>query len=88
MPNRVKSEHSVINYTWAETFLTHLSTNKVYGDTPNKLSLIEKKTRYEINPKSIYVSGISESMFSVKNKTLIIAIDAIVPPIIATDFPI
>jgi len=39
-----------------------LSTNKVYGDTPNKLILIEKKTRYEINPKSKYINGISELM--------------------------
>ncbi len=39
-----------------------LSTNKVYGDTPNKLSLVEKKNRFEINPKSKFANGISEQM--------------------------
>ena len=26
-----------------------LSTNKVYGDNPNKLKIIEKKTRWELS---------------------------------------
>ena len=38
------------------------STNKVYGDTPNELPLIELKTRFEINPKHIYYKGIDENM--------------------------
>jgi len=38
------------------------STNKVYGDTPNELPLIELKTRWEINPKHSFEKGIDESM--------------------------
>ncbi len=38
----------------------HLSTNKVYGDTPNFLNLIEKETRYDFNDQQYY-NGISET---------------------------
>lgn len=38
------------------------STNKVYGDTPNHLPLIEQETRWEIDPSHRYVRGIDESM--------------------------
>ncbi len=44
------------------------STNKVYGDTPNKLPLIEKETRYEISPNHHYKNGIKEDM-SIDNST-------------------
>ena len=37
-----------------------MSTNKVYGDNPNKLPLLEK-TRWEINPKHKFYKGIDES---------------------------
>ncbi len=39
-----------------------LSTNKVYGDRPNSLPLIELKTRWEIDPGHSYVAGIREDM--------------------------
>jgi CDP-paratose 2-epimerase len=39
-----------------------LSTNKVYGDTPNRLPLSEQETRWEIDPGHPYASGIDESM--------------------------
>ena len=43
--------------------LAHLSTNKVYGDRPNKLALQEKKKRYELNKNNIfYRKGINETM--------------------------
>ncbi len=38
------------------------STNKVYGDTPNALPLIEEKLRYELPKKHQYYNGIDESM--------------------------
>ncbi|MDQ2800278.1 MAG: NAD-dependent epimerase/dehydratase family protein [Armatimonadota bacterium] len=38
------------------------STNKVYGDTPNRLPLIEQETRYEIEPGHTYENGIREDM--------------------------
>ncbi len=40
----------------------YVSTNKVYGDTPNHLRIVEKKTRYEIANKNKFKKGISESM--------------------------
>ncbi|MFA6006375.1 MAG: NAD-dependent epimerase/dehydratase family protein [Candidatus Paceibacterota bacterium] len=38
------------------------STNKVYGDTPNYLPLVEKRLRYEINSKHKFKNGIDETM--------------------------
>ena len=38
------------------------STNKVYGDTPNRLPLLEQATRWEIDPAHPYQIGIDEAM--------------------------
>ncbi|MDB9519622.1 NAD-dependent epimerase/dehydratase family protein [Roseofilum reptotaenium CS-1145] len=38
------------------------STNKVYGDTPNRLPLLEQETRWEIDPEHTYHTGIREDM--------------------------
>ncbi|HAZ14442.1 MAG: NAD-dependent epimerase [Bdellovibrionales bacterium GWA2_49_15] len=38
------------------------STNKVYGDNPNLLPLIEREDRYEIDPSHAYHPGIDEFM--------------------------
>lgn len=38
------------------------STNKVYGDRPNRLPLIELEQRWEIAPDHAYAQGIDESM--------------------------
>jgi CDP-paratose 2-epimerase len=38
------------------------STNKVYGDTPNRLPLVELDTRWEIAENHPYKNGIDESM--------------------------
>jgi CDP-paratose 2-epimerase len=38
------------------------STNKVYGDAPNRLPLVELKTRWEIDPSHKYIGGISEDL--------------------------
>ena len=45
-----------------------MSTNKVYGDNPNKLPLIEKKTRWELKKSHKYQRGINETM-SIDNCT-------------------
>ena len=39
-----------------------VSTNKVYGDTPNYLPLIEQETRWEIDSNHEYAGGIPETM--------------------------
>lgn len=39
------------------------STNKVYGDTPNSLPLVETETRWELDPSHVYAKhGIDETM--------------------------
>ena len=40
----------------------YVSTNKVYGDNPNKIKLIEKKLRFEVDRKSSFYKGVNESM--------------------------
>ena len=45
-----------------ETPFVFTSTNKVYGDTPNRLPLRELPLRWEIEPGHEYDLGISESM--------------------------
>ena len=38
------------------------STNKVYGDAPNKLPLRQHETRWEIHPDHTYADGIAEDL--------------------------
>jgi CDP-paratose 2-epimerase len=38
------------------------STNKVYGDLPNRLPLLERELRFEIDPAHRYAAGIPEEM--------------------------
>ena len=45
-----------------------MSTNKVYGDNPNKLKIIEKKNRFELSSSNRYYKGIDEN-FSIDNCT-------------------
>ena len=45
-----------------EAVFIFTSTNKVYGDTPNRLPLVELETRYEIAPGHAYENGIREDM--------------------------
>lgn len=40
----------------------HCSTNKVYGDTPNFLPLVEQELRWEIESNHPYANGIDETM--------------------------
>jgi CDP-paratose 2-epimerase len=45
-----------------EAVFLFTSTNKVYGDAPNELPLIELATRWEIDPAHAFSGGIDESM--------------------------
>lgn len=51
-----------------EAVFIFTSTNKVYGDLPNELPLIEQETRWEIKPSHRYQRGIDETM-SIDNST-------------------
>ncbi|MFF0738180.1 NAD-dependent epimerase/dehydratase family protein [Streptomyces chartreusis] len=46
----------------ADAPLIHCSTNKVYGDHPNALPLVERETRWEIAEGHRYAAGIREDM--------------------------
>lgn len=43
-----------------EAVFVHMSTNKVYGDAPNKLDLVEKETRWDF-ADAAYQQGIKEN---------------------------
>jgi CDP-paratose 2-epimerase len=46
-----------------EAVFIFTSTNKVYGDTPNRLPLVEQATRWEVDPTHAFAAhGIDESM--------------------------
>jgi CDP-paratose 2-epimerase len=46
-----------------EAPLLYLSTNKVYGDTPNRLPLVERETRWEVTESHPFAAhGIDETM--------------------------
>jgi len=45
-----------------EAVFIFTSTNKVYGDAPNRLPLFEQETRWEIDPQHTYANGIREDM--------------------------
>ncbi len=45
-----------------ESVFIFTSTNKVYGDAPNRLPLTEQATRWEIDPDHTYANGIREDM--------------------------
>jgi CDP-paratose 2-epimerase len=45
-----------------EAVFIFCSTNKVYGDLPNELPLLELATRFEIDPSHTYAEGIREDM--------------------------
>ena len=45
-----------------EAVFIFTSTNKVYGETPNALPLLEEETRYDLSPEHRCHDGIDESM--------------------------
>ena len=45
-----------------EATFVFMSTNKVYGDLPNRLPLVELATRLEVDPSHPYAEGIDDSM--------------------------
>ena len=49
-------------YLQKNTPFIYMSTNKVYGDNPNKLKIIKNKTRFELAKKNNYPNGINETM--------------------------
>ena len=51
-----------VRHKTPEAVFIFTSTNKVYGDRPNTLPLVEQLTRWEIDPSHTYSGGIREDM--------------------------
>ena len=54
-------------YCFSAPFI-FMSTNKVYGDNPNRLGIVEKQKRWELKNNDKYFKGINEN-FSIDNCT-------------------
>jgi CDP-paratose 2-epimerase len=62
------------------------STNKVYGDTPNFLPLIEEETRWEIDKTHRYFNGIDESMSIDNSKHSIFGVSKVSADIMTQEY--
>lgn len=63
------------------------STNKVYGDTPNYLPLVEKETRWEIDEShQYYEKGIDESMSIDNSKHSIFGVSKVAADVMVQEY--
>ncbi|MCS6823807.1 MAG: NAD-dependent epimerase/dehydratase family protein [Cytophagaceae bacterium] len=75
---RIYSEKAVFIFT---------STNKVYGDTPNHLPLVEQETRWEVSPDHPYfINGIDESMSIDHSKHSLFGASKVAADILAQEY--
>jgi len=62
------------------------STNKVYGDTPNQLPLIEHETRWEIDSNHAFYAGIDETMSIDNSKHSLFGASKVAADILAQEY--
>ncbi len=63
------------------------STNKVYGDTPNSLPLVELETRWEVDPSHRYYErGIDESMSIDQSKHSLFGASKVAADVLAQEY--
>jgi CDP-paratose 2-epimerase len=63
------------------------STNKVYGDTPNLLPLVEKETRWELDEKHAFAKhGIDESMSIDQSKHSLFGASKVAADVLAQEY--
>lgn len=63
------------------------STNKVYGDTPNDLPLVEQETRWELDPAHTYAQhGIDESMSIDRSKHSLFGASKVAADVLAQEY--
>lgn len=63
------------------------STNKVYGDTPNFLPLVEKEMRYEVDPSHPYAAhGIDETMSLDQTKHSLFGASKVAADVLAQEY--
>lgn len=68
------------------TVFTFTSTNKVYGDTPNYLPLVELETRWEIDPSHSYSIGIDESMTIDNSKHSLFGVSKVAADVLVQEY--
>jgi len=69
-----------------EAVFIFTSTNKVYGDTPNKLPLVEMKTRWELPKNHRYYKGIDETMSIDHSKHSIFGVSKVAADIMVQEY--
>lgn len=70
-----------------EAAFVFTSTNKVYGDTPNQLPLIEQETRWELDPSHLFhENGIDESMSLDQSKHSVFGASKVAADIMAQEY--
>ncbi|MBU0504069.1 MAG: NAD-dependent epimerase/dehydratase family protein [Candidatus Omnitrophota bacterium] len=72
-------------YAPEATFI-FISTNKVYGDRPNQLPLVELGKRYELPQEHIYYKGIDESMSIDDSKHSLFGASKVAADILAQEY--
>ncbi|MBD3245146.1 MAG: NAD-dependent epimerase/dehydratase family protein [Candidatus Moranbacteria bacterium] len=69
-----------------EAVFIFTSTNKVYGDLPNKLPLVEKELRYEIVEDHTFYKGIDESMSIDQSKHSIFGVSKVAADVLVQEY--
>ncbi|MEK6647091.1 MAG: NAD-dependent epimerase/dehydratase family protein [Candidatus Firestonebacteria bacterium] len=69
-----------------EAVFIFMSTNKVYGDLPNFLPLVELKTRYEIEDKHKWYNGIDETMSIDQSKHSLFGVSKIAGDVLVQEY--
>jgi len=69
-----------------EAVFIFTSTNKVYGDTPNTLPLIELETRWELPSDHPFYQGIDESMTIDRSKHSIFGVSKVAADIMVQEY--
>jgi CDP-paratose 2-epimerase len=70
-----------------EAVFVFTSTNKVYGDTPNALPLIEKETRWEVEPTHPFAEhGIDETMTIDQSKHSLFGASKVAADVLAQEY--
>ncbi len=70
-----------------KTSFIFTSTNKVYGDTPNALPLVERETRWEVDPAHPFAAhGIDESMSIDSSKHSVFGVSKVAADVMVQEY--
>jgi CDP-paratose 2-epimerase len=69
-----------------ESVFIFTSTNKVYGDTPNSLPMVETETRWEVEGHSYEVHGIDEQMSIDQTKHSLFGVSKVAADVLVQEY--